>query len=46
MHKYSRYRSGKKHKIFADFNKFLVDGKMLMPVISKSERMFQQETSS
>lgn len=30
----------------ADFNKFLVDGKMLMPVISKSERMFLQETSS
>lgn len=30
----------------ADFNKFLVDGKMLMPVISKAERMFQQNNDS
>lgn len=30
----------------ADFNKFLVDGKMLVPVISKSERMFQQNNDS
>ncbi|MCH9665933.1 MAG: type IV secretion system DotC family protein [Gammaproteobacteria bacterium] len=30
----------------ADFNKFLVDGKMLLPVISKSERMFQQNNDT
>ncbi len=30
----------------ADFNRFLVDGKMLMPVISKSERMFEQNSDS
>lgn len=30
----------------ADFNRFLVDGKMLMPVVSKSERMFEQNSDS
>lgn len=32
--------------MIADFNRFLVDGKMLMPVISKSERMFEQNSDS